>query len=176
MRTLKYHASLTEHLLAEGYDFIMTSRFQSDPLERRFGQYRQISGGRFLVGLREATSSEKIIKLDIDIDTSNIMDSNGEHDENIETLLHLVDLSRCSDEMVTLSEGSRQVGIYIAGYVAKKMKERFGDCCNGLLTGDGGAGNPDFSLCSNFIKRSCNPMNKFGKLCMHGFRNSRICG
>ena len=154
----------------------MTSRFQSDPLERRFGQYRLMIGGRFLVVLREATSSEKVIKLDTDIDIRNIMDSNGEHDENIETLLHLADLSRCSDEMVTLSEDSRQVGIYIAGYVAKKLKERFGDCCNGLLTGDSGAENPDFSLCSNFIKRSCNTMNKFGKLCMYGFRNSRICG
>ena len=49
------------------------------------------------------------------------MDSNVEHDENIETLLHHVDLSRCSDEMVTLSEDSREVGIYIAGYVAKKI-------------------------------------------------------
>ena len=81
-------------------------------------------GGRFLVGLRKAASSEKIIKLKTllkdDIDISNIMDSNVEHDENIETLLHHVDLSRCSDEMVTLSEDCREVGIYIAGYVAKK--------------------------------------------------------
>ena len=46
--------------------------------------------------------------------------------------------------MVTLSEDSREVAIYIAGYVAKKMKERFDDCCNGLLSGDIGAGNPDF--------------------------------
>ena len=99
-----------------------------------------MSGGRFLVGLREATSSEEIIKLKIllkyDINISNVMDSNVEHDENIETLLHHVDLSRCSDEMVTFSEESREVAIYIARYVAKKLKERFGDCCNGLLTGD----------------------------------------
>ena len=105
-----------------------------------------MSGGRFLVGLREATSSEKIIKLKTllkdDIDISNIMDSNVEHDENIETLLHHVDLSRCSDEMVTLSEDSRELEIYIAGYAAKKLK----DCCNGLFTGDyHGDKNPDFS-------------------------------
>ena len=79
-----------------------------------------------------------------DIDISNIVDSNVEHDEKIETLLHHVDLSRCSDEMVTLSEDSREVGIYIAGYVAKKLKQRFGDCCNELLTSDSGAENPDF--------------------------------
>ena len=70
-----------------------------------------------------------------DIDISNIMDSNVEHDENIETLLHHVDLSRCSDEMVTLSEDSRETGIY---------ERKLHDCCNGLLTGDSGAENPDF--------------------------------
>ena len=49
------------HLI--GYDFILTAHFQSDPLERRFGQYRQImSGGRFLGGLKE-TISGKIIKI-----------------------------------------------------------------------------------------------------------------
>ena len=55
------------------------------------------------------------------------MDSNVEHDENIETLLHQVDLSGRSDEMVTLSEDSTEVGINIAGYVAKKLEEPFGD-------------------------------------------------
>ena len=44
----------------EGYHLVLTSRFQSGPLERRFGQYRQMSGGRILVGLRDVTSSEKI--------------------------------------------------------------------------------------------------------------------
>ena len=78
------------------------------------------------------------------IDISNIMNINVEHDENIETLLHHVDLSCCSDDMVTLSEDSREVRIYIAGYVAKKLKKRFGDCCNRLLTGYSGVENPDF--------------------------------
>ena len=104
----------------------MKSRFQNDPLERRFGHYQQMSGGRFLVGLTEASSSEKIIKLKTllkdDIDISNVMDSNVKHDENIDTLLHHVDLSRCSDEMVTLSEDSREVGICITGHVAKKIE------------------------------------------------------
>ena len=68
-----------------------------------------------------------------------------EHDKNIETLLHHVDLSRCSNEMVTLSDDNREVGVSIADYVAKKLKERFGDCCNGLLTSDSGAENLDFS-------------------------------
>ena len=80
--------------------------------------------------------------------------------------------------MVTLSEDSREVAIYIVGYVAKKMKERFDDCCNGLLTGDIGAGNPDF-LYVQILSRgglSYNPISTFGKLCMHGLLNSKIFG
>ena len=38
---------------------------------------------------------------------------------NIEALLHHVDLSRCSDKMVTLLQDSREAAIYIAGYIAK---------------------------------------------------------
>ena len=37
------------------------SRLQSDPIERRFSAYRQMSGDRFLVGLREVMNSEKIM-------------------------------------------------------------------------------------------------------------------
>ena len=41
------HAALIEELLDEEYRYIFTSRFQSDPLERRFGQYRQMKRRRF---------------------------------------------------------------------------------------------------------------------------------
>ena len=63
IRTLLCHASLIEDLLEEGYEFVLTSRFQSDPIERRFAQYQQMSRGRFLVGLKDVTSPEKIIKI-----------------------------------------------------------------------------------------------------------------
>ena len=58
-RTLRCTASLIEVLLSGGYEYVLTSRFQSDPLERRFSQYRQVPGGRFLVGLREVNCSKK---------------------------------------------------------------------------------------------------------------------
>ena len=40
IETLRCQASLIEDLLDDGYDFILTARFQTDPLERLFGQYR----------------------------------------------------------------------------------------------------------------------------------------
>ena len=51
--TLRAQSYLIEDLLSEDFDFVMVSRLSSDPIERRFSQYRQMSGGRFLVGLRE---------------------------------------------------------------------------------------------------------------------------
>ena len=40
IRTLRCQVSFIEDLFDDGYDFILTARLQSDPLERRFDQYR----------------------------------------------------------------------------------------------------------------------------------------
>ena len=60
IQTLRCQTSLIEDLFDHGYDFILTSCFQSDASERRFCQFRQISGGRFLVGLKDTICSGKI--------------------------------------------------------------------------------------------------------------------
>ena len=59
--TLRSHAMLMRELFNDGYQYIMTRRLQSDPIENRFSKYRQMSGGRFLVGLREVNNSERIL-------------------------------------------------------------------------------------------------------------------
>ena len=40
-------ADLTSDSFNERYQYVLTGRLQTDPLERRFSQYRQMSGGRF---------------------------------------------------------------------------------------------------------------------------------
>ena len=42
-RTLRCHAALIEDLLNDDYDFVLKARFQRRK-ERRYGQYRQMSG------------------------------------------------------------------------------------------------------------------------------------
>ena len=44
---------LINELLDDGYDFAISARLQSDPIELRFSKYRQMSGGRFLVSLKK---------------------------------------------------------------------------------------------------------------------------
>ena len=57
--------SRLEYLLSKGYDFVLTSKFQSDTLQRRYGQYRQIIRGKILIGLKDTTLCEKIVKLKV---------------------------------------------------------------------------------------------------------------
>ena len=128
---------MIDDLLEEGYKFVLTSRFQSDPMERRFAQYQQMSGGGFLVGLQAVTSSEKIIKikslLKEEIDSDNNVKDTVDNDENIEYLLQDIDFMNCSTENVTLSDDSREVSCHIARYIAKKLKKRYSSCCNKFL-------------------------------------------
>ena len=57
--TLKVQAMFLQELLEEEYEYIFTCRLQSDPVENRFSQYKQMSGGRFLGSLHEILNIER---------------------------------------------------------------------------------------------------------------------
>lgn len=59
---LRAQAMLMQELLEEGYEYVFTHRLQSDPLENRFSQYQQMSGGRFLVSLCEVLSTVGLLQ------------------------------------------------------------------------------------------------------------------
>ena len=128
LKTLRSHAALVEELLLDGYLFVMAGRLQSDPIERRFSQYRQMSGGRFLVSLREVYNSERIlacrslIKENINFWNEDL--SIKEDNEDIKKLL--ADIQPFSDEILTcnLSKDSEEVTTTIAGYITKKLVKR----------------------------------------------------
>ena len=61
--TLKATSCLLSELLKEEYKYVLATHLQSDPLERHFSKYRQMSGERFLVRLREVTNSENFLKI-----------------------------------------------------------------------------------------------------------------
>ena len=61
INTLRSQAMLVDELLNDGHDFVLTSRLQSDPIERRFSQYCQMSGEKFLASLREVLNTERIL-------------------------------------------------------------------------------------------------------------------
>ena len=149
-RTLRGQAQLIEDLLNDGFEFVLTARFQSDPLERRFGQYRQMSGGRLLVSLKDTEVSEKILKImslikeGVDIDASV---KEEKPDLSLEqSLINDPLVSDLSIDRLLLDAQTRKVGVHIAGLIAKHFGENKQYwCCKKALTGVLSESNPDHS-------------------------------
>ena len=55
-------SELAKHLLERhGFHYVLTGKLMSDPLEGRFGWYRQTNGGNFFVSVKQLLQSEKKI-------------------------------------------------------------------------------------------------------------------
>ena len=122
-------------LLNYGYVFVLTVRFQSDPIERRFSQYCQMRGGKFLVSLREVINTERIlscrslIKKEMNFWKGDLQPESNEDEsyEMIDEMLH--------DQTEEISENvwdadSSEVVTTKPGYIAKKLLKRskYKDC------------------------------------------------
>ena len=130
---------LLEDLFAEGFEYILTSKFQSDPIERRFSQYRSMSGGRFLVSLREVTTTEKvlgcrsILKAEEDYWLKDEDEESNEEDE-VKALVESLEIEEAGIMEASLCENSREVAHYIAGGIARMLQKKTQcDSCSRLL-------------------------------------------
>ena len=131
-----------EDLLAEGFDYILTSRLQSDPIERRFSQYRSMSGGRFLVSLREVSTSEKILgcrsllKLGENYWLQEEAE-NTDEDGNVDALVRDLGLEEVGIMEPSLCDSSKEVVHCIAGGIAKKLqKKNKCESCSTMMIAD----------------------------------------
>ena len=130
INTLRSQTMLIDELLNDGYDYILTARLQSDPIGRRFSKYRQISGGRFLVSLREVRNTERIlscrslIKNDINFWKEDLQQPESSEDESYEMVDEMLrDQTQEILESV-LDDDSSDVATIISGYIAKKLLKR----------------------------------------------------
>ena len=117
---------LMDELLEKGYDFILTSRFQSDPVELRFSKCRQMSGGRFLVNILEVKSSGKIVLLtSIMREEINFWEENVKREDQTDLAVQEIE-EKISDYVnevleVELSDDTKEIAAYISGFIVKKM-------------------------------------------------------
>ena len=81
-----------------------------------------MSSRRFLIGLRDITSSEKIAKIKSLLKEDLGKVDNTYDDETTSRLLSHAGIAFCSPEHLSLSDGSREVAVHTAGYIAKKLK------------------------------------------------------
>lgn len=134
VHTLRCHACLIEDLLSDGFEFVLTSRFQTDPLEKRYGQYRQMSGGRFLISAKDVVRSENILKIQslvkegFDIDSS-VKVNESQREPKIINLLRDVGNYLKDMDSIQLNQASREISDNVAGYIIHKAKDLLGGCC-----------------------------------------------
>ena len=145
MRLLKVITNLAstcliEDLRSRNYEFVLTSRLQTDPLELRFSKYQQMSGARFLIGLREVELSECVLL------TTSLLKESGDifgeslRKENMdESLLIQVDdeLNALSSDLESYmpNEEGVEVAAVIAGYIFKVIFNKSKcEVCKTLLT------------------------------------------
>ena len=125
--TLRGTASLTQDLLNEGYDFVRTVRFQSDPLERYYSRCRQ-RGGRFLVSLTEMNNAQRIFLLTSLIrDDVNFWNEDLSVEKSSEDMLKLLgEIESVSSELLqcSLSSDTQKVCTQVTGYIVRKLDER----------------------------------------------------
>ena len=126
---------LIDELLNDSYDFVLKARLQSDSIERCFSQYRHMSGGRFLVSLREVINTEQIsscrslINKDINFWKEDLQpESNKEESyEMIDEMLRdrIEEISKNA-----LDDDSSQVATTKSGYIARKLlkQSKYKDC------------------------------------------------
>ena len=85
-----------------------------------------MSGERFLVGLRDINSFEKIINskslLKEYIEIDNVQVDNINDYETTSRLISHTSIVSFSPEHHSLPDGSREVAVHIPGYIAKKLK------------------------------------------------------
>ena len=125
--TPRAHVMLMDDLPNEAYQYVITARLQSDPVERCFSQYRQMSGCRFLVSLPEVLISKKIlqcrslIKENINFRGEDLVSENREYVTVIEDIFD----TRIQEIVESvLDKNSTEVASTIAWYVAKNLIKR----------------------------------------------------
>ena len=136
--TVNTFLCLFEYLFNElKLTYVLTGKFQTDCLEFRFSQYRQLSGANFHVSVQEIKESEKKLKIVSILHAVSasrglislrdfVVQANDsfvceraevEADDNVNSLLSCC--LECDD--VEISETESQSLVFIAGYVGHKL-------------------------------------------------------
>ena len=73
IQTTSAMPELAEYLLEKkSLDFVLLGQISSDPIEKRFGQYRQLAGANYFLSVRQFLETEKKIRLNSLVKFSNL--------------------------------------------------------------------------------------------------------
>ena len=160
-RTLLCQASLMD-LLSDGFKFVLTARFQSDSIERRFSQYHQISGGRFLVGLKDVIWSERILKIKSLVTESIDIKDDINVTENQDAIQQELfdNIMEIGFENVMLSDETREVAAHISGYIVKELVKKYRHCCKNYCVNESETPSTTYVYIDLFLRGSYSCTNR----------------
>ena len=149
---------LVIHLLEDRkFHFVLTGQITSDPIESRFGRYRQMAGGNYFISVKQLFDSERKIKLSsllrhTGISVNALSEVELEPEPEGDSGIFFIDVA---DDDIPIDDNELQVIFYVSGYCAHSVTKRINcDECKTFFT------TPDVMPCVdqpndffNFINR-----------------------
>lgn len=142
--TVKTLIDLSKYLLTDlQFKYVLTGKFQTDPLEYRFSQYRRLAGTNYHVSVREIMESEKKLKLisllklqspavgnlsvaqfSLECVNNDADNNDKDGDVNDEPFDHVLN----ETDKIVITDSEMQVLVFVAGYIGRKLRTLL--CCN----------------------------------------------
>ena len=133
-QTSKTFPLLVKYLLEEkGLKYVLSGNMQSDPLEKRFGRYRQTSGANYFAREKQFLEAEKSIRVQSLIKFSGYTMKEacevlGKNDAKIEAEVefHSETLSEVmlpKMKTVSMEDMDRDIVYYVAGFISRSVKK-----------------------------------------------------
>lgn len=123
---------LANYLLTKkDFNYVLLGKIQSDPIERRFGRYRQMSGANFFISLKQVLDSEKKIRIysclkhsDISITQMKTLRQENTTSTLIDEDVHIISFlsNIISDDISSLDKNEYNIIYYVAGYIVRHLK------------------------------------------------------
>lgn len=142
---------LCKYLIEDcNFKYVLLGKFQTDPLEGRFGQYRQMCGGSYHVSVTQVLESEKKIKVLNFLKLKSTAKGNFEI-RKVFSNLNEVEFNDISNEFINrtyeeidrhvdaldISKDEHMILIYIGGYIVNSLKSKIScETCAKSLTFD----------------------------------------
>lgn len=141
-------ADLSEYLIdVKGLSFVLLGYINSDPLEKRFGWFRQLSGANYYASVRQFLEAEKKIRLQCLLKHGQLSltevkltfeqaEQGIEVQQNAKSVLQL--LNDDVLEIDSIDKAEAGICYYVAGYISRSlMKVMTCQDCRKLVKGDG---------------------------------------
>ena len=132
---------LITYLKGKGFTYILTGLFQSDPIEKRFGIYRQMSGGNYHISVRQIFESERKIKMQSllkyqDFDTLHVLECLDDTNEMLSLFDKAIDMVSLipNQNNKKFDESNFAISYYISGYASRVICRRISYSCENCLS------------------------------------------